>query len=64
MPKVKCPKCKGKGWVTCEDCKGRGELVEVWTLMKCPNCSESTYGKGKVKCPSAACQDGFVEATA
>lgn len=55
MGKDKCPRCNGKGTVTCSHCGGTGRQG-AWTdqgscntckggkELKCPNCG----GKGKV----------------
>jgi DnaJ-class molecular chaperone len=45
---AKCPRCDGKGMVTCSRRKGKGvEIVLVVATQNCPKC----YGKGEVRCP-------------
>jgi len=46
----KCPRCYGKGTITCNNCRGKGRRGGgiLSSDYKCPTCN----GSGEVRCPN------------
>jgi DnaJ-class molecular chaperone len=61
-----CPRCTGKGRITCEKCKGQGVRIDpnawhygynlpAWAYTTCSKCSDPQQlagpGRGAFECP-------------